>query len=105
MKFYGSIGYAITTETRPGVWIPENVERDYYGDIIRFSSRSDTPNKVNDDITLSNQISIIADPFAYQNFHCMKYITYMEAKWKITNVEVQHPRLILSVGGIYNDEE
>lgn len=105
MKYYGSIGYSITSEVRPGVWMPENVEKEYYGDVLRFASRSDTPNKVNDDITLQNQISIVADPFTYQNFHFMKYVTYMGAKWRITNVEVQQPRLVLSVGGIYNDED
>ena len=104
-KFYGSIGYAETNETRPGVWTDQIVERTYSGDVIRNTSRwSTSPDSANDNLNINNQISIIADPFAYQNFHAMKYVEFMGTKWKITNVEVQYPRLILSVGGVYNGQ-
>lgn len=104
-KFYGPIGYAVTTEIRPGVWKDQITERNYAGDVMRNSSRwSVSSDRTNDDLNISNQISIIADPFAYENFHAMKYIGYMGANWKITNVEVQYPRLILTVGGVFNGE-
>lgn len=101
-KFYGMIGYAETVETKPGIWEEQITERSYYGDLIRNTRKLQTSEGVNDDVNLSNEISIVADPFAYQNFHSMRYVEYMGAKWKIINVEVQHPRLILSVGGVYN---
>lgn len=101
-KFYGMIGYAETVETEPGIWDELITERSYYGDLIRNTRKLQTSEGVNDDVNLSNEISIVADPFAYQNFHSMRYVEYMGAKWKIINVEVQHPRLILSVGGVYN---
>lgn len=101
-KFYGTIGYAETVETEPGIWEEQITERSYYGDLIRNTRKLQTSEGVNDDVNLSNEISIVADPFAYQNFHSMRYVEYMGAKWKIINVEVQHPRLILSVGGVYN---
>ena len=101
-KFYGMIGYAETVETEPGIWDERITERSYYGDLIRNTRKLQTSEGVNDDVNLSNEISIVADPFAYQNFHSMRYVEYMGAKWKIINVEVQHPRLILSVGGVYN---
>lgn len=101
-KFYGMIGYAETVETEPGIWEEQITERSYYGDLIRNTRKLQTSEGVNDDVNLSNEISIVADPFAYQNFHSMRYVEYMGAKWKIINVEVQHPRLILSVGGVYN---
>lgn len=101
-RFCGLIGYVLTVETEPGIYEEEEIVNEYFGDIIRNSRRLQTTNKVNDDINISNQISIIADPFANQNFHAMKYVEYMGAKWKITDVEVQYPRLILSVGGVYN---
>lgn len=101
-KFFGKIGFAISANTKPGVWTPSLTEREYYGDWIRNSSRFQPTSKVNDDLTISNELSIIADPFAVENFHAMRYVEYMGAKWKVNSVEVQFPRLILTIGGVYN---
>ena len=101
-RFCGIIGYVLTVETEPGIYEEQVIENEYFGDVIRNSRRLQTTTKVNDDINVSNQISIIADPFANNNFHAMKYVEYMGAKWKITDVEEQYPRLILTVGGVYN---
>ena len=101
-KFYGKIGYAVTIETEPGVWVEQIIERSYYGDIIRNVRKLQTSDQVNDDINISNEISIVADPFAYQNFHSMRYAEYMGTRWKVQSIEVSYPRLILSVGGVYN---
>lgn len=101
-KFYGIIGYELTVETEPGIYEEVIIENEYYGDVIRNSRRLKEGSKVNDDVNISNQISIVADPFANNNFHAMRYVEFMGAKWKITDVEVQYPRLILSIGGVYN---
>lgn len=101
-KFYGKIGYAEMVETTPGVHKERITEREYFGDLTRNIRRLQSGDKVNDDVNVSNEISIVADPFANQNFHSMRYVEFMGAKWKITNVEVQHPRLILTIGGVYN---
>ena len=102
-KFCGIIGYAVTKETEPGIWEEQIVEVEYFGDVIRNTRRINAPGKVNDDISISNQISIIADPFANNNFHAMKYVAFMGAKWKVSEVTVEYPRLILSIGGLYNE--
>lgn len=101
-KYYGAIGYAVTEETSPGIYEEIIKEYQYYGDVVRNTRRLNGASKVNDDITISNQISIVSDPFASNNFHMMRYATYMGSKWKITEVEVQYPRLILTLGGLYN---
>lgn len=101
-KYYGKIGYNESVETTPGVWEEKIAERSYYGDLIKNSRRLQSTDKVNDDINISNEISIVADPYATNNFHSMRYAEFMGTKWKITNVEVQYPRLILSLGGLYN---
>lgn len=101
-KFCGNIGYIETVEVEPGVWEESVVERFYYGDLIRNTSRFQSSGGINDDINISNNISILADPYANQNFQHMRYVEFMGAKWKITNVEVQRPRLILTIGGVYN---
>lgn len=101
-KFYGTIGYGVTSEIRPGVWDETITERQYYGDVNRLSKRLQSSDKVIDNITIVNEISILADPFAYENFHAMKYVVYMGAKWKISSVEVKYPRLTIVTGGLYN---
>lgn len=101
-KWYGVVGYGITNVTRPGVWTPTIIERPYYGDMTRIASSSQPSEDVNDDIQLKNDVSIIADAFAFQNFTLIKYVTIMGVRWKVRSVEVQRPRLVLSIGGVYN---
>lgn len=102
-KFYGEIGYVETIETEPGVWVENIIKRNYYGDLIRNTRSLVSSGNVNDNINISNEISILADPYANEHFHSMRYVELMGAKWKITNVEVKYPRLILTIGGLYNN--
>lgn len=105
-KWYGKIGYAETVETAPGVWTEQITEKNHFGDVIRNSRRLATTADINDDININNEFSIVADPFARDNFYSMRYLTYMGAKWKISNVDASnYPRLILTLGGIYNENE
>jgi|WetSurMetagenome_2_1015567.scaffolds.fasta_scaffold143434_2 hypothetical protein len=101
-KFHGKIGYASPVETAPGVHKNVISEREYYGDVIRESRNWRESNQVNDNLTVSNRISITADDFANANFSAMRYVIWDEVYWKVTTVEVQRPRLILSLGGVYN---
>lgn len=101
-KWFGKIGYAITSETEPGVWEPTIVEKSYYGDLTSDRRKRQNSGEVNDNINLANVISIIADPFAIQNCSYMAYAEVMGTRWKISDIEVQYPRLILTVGGVYN---
>nr|DAH43998.1 MAG TPA: hypothetical protein [Caudoviricetes sp.] len=101
-KWFGKIGYAITGETEPGVWEDTIVTRDYYGDLISDKYRRQSSGNVNDDINLTSVISIIADPFAYENCSHMAYAEIMGARWKITDIDTQPPRLNLTIGGVYN---
>ena len=101
-KWFGAIGFAETIETSPGVWEEVITDRYYYGDVYRYSRRLQGSDKLNDDINISNEISIIADPFAVDHIHSMRNIEFQETRWKVSNVEVAPPRLVLSVGGLYN---
>ena len=102
-KWFGVIGFAETVETVPGVWEEQITEHKYYGDLTRNTRRLQTTDQLNDNINIANELSIVADPFARDHFHSMRYAELMGAKWKITNVEVQYPRLLLTVGGLYTD--
>lgn len=106
-KWYGKVGYVNLEETDPGVWEQKITEKSYSGELIQNPSSRWTPSQdsVNDNWTINNRISILADPFAYHNFHTIKYVEFMDAKWTVSNIEVQYPRLILTMGGVYNGEQ
>lgn len=104
-KYYGKVGYCLTRETAPSVWEEEEIERDYFGDVLQYSKRNDSGSQVNDNIEISNRISILADPFAIENFLYIKYVTWLGHKWKVSSVDVEYPRLILSIGGVYNAKD
>lgn len=100
-KWYGMVGYGITNP-EDGVWKLKVFERPYYGNMTRVASSSQQGDGLNDDIELKNDVSIIADAYAYQNFASIRYVTIMGVRWKVRSVEVQRPRLELSIGGVYN---
>lgn len=102
-KWFGKIGFGVTEETVPGVWNEIITEREYYGDVIRNARRLQTTDKVNDDIVVTNEISIVSDPYANENFHAIRWVEFMGSKWKVTNVDVSFPRLNLTLGSVYND--
>lgn len=102
-KWYGKVGYSTTMETSPGVWEEQYTEREYYGDMTRNHKRWESSSQqLNDNITLQNEISIVCDPYALQNFQYIRYIEVMGSFWKVTSVDVQYPRLVLSIGGVYS---
>lgn len=101
-KFYGAIGYGETVETAPGVWEDVIVEHKYYGDVLRNTRRLDDGEKLNNDISVGNSISIMADAYANNHFFALRYVEWQGALWVVTDVEVQTPRLILRLGGVYN---
>lgn len=104
MKFSGFVGYETLIEERPSNWKSVIVERKYRGDINRVSRRLLSAEKVNDDITISNEIEILADAFAYENFSNIKYVVWMNTKWRVNTITVEPPRLILEIGGVYNGD-
>lgn len=101
-KFSGLIGYVVTPETAPGVYSEVVTTRNYFGDVVRNTRRWEAGQNQNDNLNVSNTISIVSDAYAEQNFHTMRFIQWMGAFWEITTVEVQRPRLILTIGGVYN---
>ena len=104
-KFAGVIGYAETVETAPGVYEEKIAERHHFGDWIRNTRRLQPTDQLNDDINISNELSIIANPYAMDHLHMMKYVKYLGAAWKITNIELRYPRLILTLGGVNIGEQ
>lgn len=101
-KYICKIGFRRDQEVRPGIWKEVIFERKYVCDVLQNIKRYETGDKVSDDLTINNRFSIIADAYARQNFFAMRYLTWMGTKWKINTVEVLSPRLLLTVGGVYN---
>lgn len=104
-RFHGEIGYAVNSETPlySGVWVDHITEFTYQGDVVRINRHLQSmPYQTNDNITLNNAISIVADDFAVANFLNIKYVRWGGVLWTVTTVEVQYPRLILNLGSVYN---
>ena len=105
-KWCGKVGYSVTEETEPGIWESKITEYEYYGNLVKNTIRRfQSSGEVNDNINILNNISIVADPFAYGNFRHIVYAEFMGVKWKVSDVEVKYPRLILTLGGVYNDQQ
>lgn len=104
MKLSIRIGYNVTEPDEPGsdIYVNKVIERECYGETTRLSSKWQNSSHVNDDISINNEISIIADPFALQNFSNIAYAEFLGTKWKVSSIEIQYPRLLLTVGGVYN---
>ena len=102
-KFFGPVGYGTESESAAGVWAGVT-ERSYYGDVMKNASRIDDGQAKANEIVLNNQISIVADPYAYENFFAIRYVKWLGAYWTVTNVTVQRPRLLLTIGGVYRGE-
>ncbi len=102
-KFHGRVGYsAAQAETSPGVWTDTIVERMYSGDILRNTRLSREGQNLNNDLSVGNSISIVADAYANEHFFAMRYVEWSGVLWTVSNVEVQRPRLILQLGEVYN---
>ena len=103
-RFAGKIGFAHTVESKdePGSWADEIVEKTYYGDINRRTFRNKSANSINDNLTISSEVSVVADLFASDNYHLVRYVEYRGVKWKVSSVDLQPPRLILTLEDVYN---
>lgn len=101
-RFHGVVGYGQSTQVKLGVWEDLITERLYYGDVVKNSRGLASNSELNDDLTVGNSISILADPYAMNTFHAMRFVEWAGALWKITDVVEQRPRLILRLGGVYN---
>lgn len=102
-RCHGEIGYAITNvETDPGVFEDSIVVRKYSGELITNVRRMQNADKLNDDVVVTNEISLIADDYAVNNYMSIRYITFMNNKWKASTVRYERPRVIISLGDVYN---
>ena len=101
-KYCGNIIFSTSVETKPGVWTKQITKKKYIGELTRASRNVNGSDKLNDDISISNQISIIADPYINENLFAIKAVEFMGTAWKVNNIDVQYPRLILSIGGVWN---
>lgn len=102
-KFYGKVGYVDTVDQGNGIWEETVIaEQKYYGEVVNPSVRYRGAEKLNDDLVTTDKISILADSFAIENFSKIRYVEYMGDFWKVEHISVSRPRLILTLGGVYN---
>ena len=104
MKWFGKVGFTSREpiEEDSDIYVDQIIERSYFGEETRLNSQWKTSGHKNDDKDINTEISIVSDPFACDHFTDIIYVEFMGCKWDVTSVSVQYPRLILSVGGLYN---
>jgi hypothetical protein len=102
MRFFGIVGYGTPSEGQNGVWADTITERNYYGDVVKDNRRVVSGQEVNSNVTTSNSIEIIADPYAMDHSSAIKYVEWAGALWKVTETEIKRPRLILRLGEVYD---
>lgn len=105
MKFYGPIGFSQTVNKGCGIWDTIIEEKLYAGDINRVSTSWKTSEHLNDDLTVSMEISFVGDAHAFNNYNNIRYAVWRGVKWRVTNISESHPRITLTLGGEYNDDE
>ena len=101
-RFYGAVGFVTIQETAPSVYVEVPVERVYAGDVLQFGRNLESSGKVNGDIQTTNKISLVGDPFINENVHYIRYVIWMGTRWNVSSISVEMPRLVLTLGGIYN---
>lgn len=101
-RFSGTLGFAQTVETTPGVWEDVVQERSYKGDVLQNFKRFEQGNDAHDGVRLTNQISILADPYAFENMNALRYVKLNGLYWEIQSIEINRPRIDLMLGGVYN---
>lgn len=101
-RFYGNVGYGDSEESSPGVWTDVITERPYFGDVVRNTRYLRDGENLNPDLSVSNSISIVADAYANEHFHTIRYVEWAGSLWTVSAVEVQAPRLLLTLGEVYN---
>lgn len=104
-KWFGKLGFVETKETELSVHSEIVTERDCYGDLTRNTRRNQSSDKVNDDISLANTLSVIADPYVQEHFCNLRYVTLYGRKWKVTDASVEYPRIVLTLGGLWHGNE
>lgn len=104
-RFYGEVGYAPTEVDEYGVATPKIIKRNYYGNVLDYVTRWQTTGNLNDDIKVGHRISILADPYAIENFPYIKYVEWMGTKWEVTSSVPSYPRIVLTLGGVYNGDQ
>lgn len=101
-RYYGTIGFSKNEEIEPGIWSEQITTRNYSGDVLTSRQSMVSGKGSNSNILVKNTFSIISDLYADENFYSIKYITWRGVKWSVTDIEVQYPRLILTIGDVYN---
>jgi hypothetical protein len=101
-RFFGKVGYGESVETAPGVWVDQIVEYEYYGDVVRNSRELRQGQYLNDDLSVQNSISIVADAYANEHFFAIRYVEWAGTLWTVDSVDVLAPRLLLRLGKVYN---
>jgi hypothetical protein len=100
-RFYGPVGFGEAVKTAPGVTKDVITEKNFFGDVLRNNVKSENAQSVNANVTVNNTISIVANTYAIDHLTNIRYIKWLGKNWEIDSIDVELPRLIFRLGGVY----
>lgn len=103
-RFYGKVGFANEGSLVDGVWTEGVTERSYFGDVLTEVINPQPGDKVVSDIQVSHRIEVVADAYLMDNFVRVKFVEWSGVLWVATSATIQRPRVLLTLGGVYNGE-
>lgn len=106
MKFSGKAGFRIDdVEIEPGVYKPQVVVKAIKGSVVSNSYQHQNSDKSTiDNVRITNQLSIVANQFLNKHITNLMYVEFQGVKWKVESFDIQPPRVVVSLGGVYNEQ-
>jgi hypothetical protein len=103
-KFTGKVGFIEFVESEPGLFRPVVIEKSFSGDLLLDRRGWKASEHTSGDVFVSNRISLLANADLVNNLANIKYVIFMGVKWKVATFEILLPRVILTLGEVYNAE-
>lgn len=100
-RFFGEVGYVTTTRSG-GVSEYIATERQYYGNELRSLRYFRQGESILGEVSQQTRISVLADGYMLENYYDIRYLMKAGVAWTVSSVEVERPRLILTLGDRYN---
>lgn len=107
MKFSGKAGFRIDdVETEHGVYEPIVVVKAIKGSVvINHYQHQNSDKSTIDNVRITNQLSIVANQFLNEHISNLMYIEFQGVKWKVESFDIRPPRVVVSLGGVYNEQQ
>lgn len=100
-RFSGKIGYGHSKKEH-GISELVITERTLMGNVNDISMKYSDSEVVVGKVRPMHSVSVVMDSYALENIPAIRYVTWLGVRWTVVDIKVQHPRLVLRLGEVYN---